>query len=184
MTQRDGSQDADGGRRYRIQEALPVHLPRLPAIEDEAAGLFSPADLPPDGGDPGTSPESFARAQAEGRLWVALAPDGAPVGFALLGLVDGLGHLAEMDVHPDHGRRGLGARLMTAAVDWARARGLAALVLTTFEHVPWNAPFYARLGFRALAPGETGPELAAILRREGERGLRRRLAMRLELTPG
>ena len=181
MSARGGSGGAAKDRRYRVEPARPEHVPALPAVEEAAATLFSPQDLPPEADDPGVSPESFARAQAEGRLWVALAPDGAPVGFALVQLVDGAAHLEEMDVHPDHGRRGLGSRLAAAAVAWARAQSLPALTLTTFAHVPWNAPFYARLGFRELAPGETGPGLAAILRRERERGLRHRLAMRLAL---
>jgi hypothetical protein len=36
-----------------------------------------------------------------------------------------------------------------AAAD-AAAKGLRALTLTTFAEVPWNAPYYARCGFRVL----------------------------------
>jgi hypothetical protein len=33
---------------------------------------------------------------------------------------------------------------------WAQRHGLAALTLTTFTDVPWNMPYYERLGFRHL----------------------------------
>ena len=60
-----------------------------------------------------------------------------------------------------------------------------ALTLTTFEHVPWNAPYYARLGFRILDDAEVTPGLRAIRQREAEIGLDRwpRVCMRRDL-PG
>jgi hypothetical protein len=38
-----------------------------------------------------------------------------------------------------------------------------ALLLTTYEHLPWNAPFYERHGFHRLREEELGPELSAAL---------------------
>jgi hypothetical protein len=35
--------------------------------------------------------------------------------------------------------------------------------------VPWNAPYYARLGFEVVEPGAYGPELAALVREEAAR---------------
>jgi GNAT superfamily N-acetyltransferase len=104
-----------------------------------------------------------------------------PVGFALVQLVDGNAHLTEMDVHPLHGRKGLGSLLLARVVDWARSQRFRAVTLTTFSHVPWNAPFYQRAGFRVLAPAEVGPKLAEILAEEASRGLRQRVAMSLDL---
>ena len=117
---------------------------------------------------------------------MALAPDGEPVGFALVELLDDAAHLEEIDVHPDHGRRGLGAALVDAVCGWARDAGLPAVTLTTFRDVPWNGPFYARLGFREVAAGRMGPELADLVHEEAEQGLspERRIAMRRELHPG
>jgi len=46
--------------------------------------------------------------------------------------------------------------------------GLPALTLTTFAYVPWNAPCYARCGFRVLDDAEITPGLRAI--REQEAG--------------
>jgi GNAT superfamily N-acetyltransferase len=92
-------------------------------------------------------------------------------------------HLEELAVHPAHQRRGLGARLVAAVVGWARARGAAALTLSTFRDVPWNAPFYARIGFRALDPAQLPATLAALVERERAHGLpvEQRVVMRLDL---
>lgn len=58
------------------------------------------------------------------------------------------------------------------------------LTLTTFEHVPWNAPYYARLGFRILDDAEVTPGLRAIRQREAEIGLDRwpRVCMRRDIA--
>ena len=63
------------------------------------------------------------------------------------------------------------------------AAGHAFVTLTTFRDVPWNAPFYARAGFRALANHEIGPGLAEVMRQEAARGLDpvTRVAMRRAL---
>ena len=95
-------------------------------------------------------------------------------------------HIAELSVHASHHRRGLGRRLlryfeeavsgrsveptrissamaaMAATVD---ARGRASsqegqdvmgLSLTTYKHVAFNGPFYARFGFEEVPPNEIG----------------------------
>jgi hypothetical protein len=48
------------------------------------------------------------------------------------------------------------------------------VVLTTFSDVPWNAPYYRRLGFRDLPAEEWGSELAERVEQEDESGLDRR----------
>jgi hypothetical protein len=58
------------------------------------------------------------------------------------------------------------------------------VTLSTFRHVAWNAPFYARLGFRELAEEQLGPGLRRVRADEARRGLdlSRRLVMRLDLA--
>lgn len=50
-------------------------------------------------------------------------------------------------MHPEHGRRGIGGALVGSVCDWARASGIASVTLTTYREIPWNEPFYRRLGF-------------------------------------
>ena len=54
---------------------------------------------------------------------------------------------------------------------WAAAEGLAALTLSTFRSVPWNAPYYARLGFVELPVGELTAGLRGVLAAETAFGL-------------
>ena len=49
---------------------------------------------------------------------------------------------------------------------WARERGFASITLTTFRHLAWNAPFYARNGFVCLGDEELTPGLRQRLRTE------------------
>src|SRR5206468_615606 len=79
----------------------------------------------------------------EGRAWVATDDDGeAPVGYLLLDIVDGNGHIEQVSVDPSHARRGVGRSLIERAAEWAAEEGFAALTLTAFSEVPWNAPYY------------------------------------------
>jgi len=104
-------------------------------------------------------------------LWVALAGK-TPVGFALVQmLADDLPHLEELDVDPSHGRRGVGTALVRAVCKWAAGSGYTMLTLSTFRAVPWNFPFYARLGFEEIPRETLRSELLAVVSEEADRGL-------------
>lgn len=92
--------------------------------------------------------------------------DGLSVGFALCGRVDAHAHLFEMDVVPEHGRRGIGAALLEAVWQEASRQGHPSMTLATLRDVPWNAPFYARHGFVEFPESSWGPQLHEIMRRE------------------
>jgi len=154
----------------RVALAEPEDVAALPAIELTAATLLQ-GHAPRAVLEEATDVGELRAAQAAGRLWVARA-DEVPVGFAYaVLLVDGSAHLDEVDVHPAHGRRGLGAALVRAACAWSAGAGHPRLTLTTFRDVPWNMPFYARLGFREIPPARLTPALAAIVADETARGL-------------
>ena len=113
-----------------------------------------------------TSEQDLREAQAQKRLWVALAGD-SPVGFAHVELREPrAAHLEELDVHPDHGRRGLGRRLVAAVCEWASNAGIGAVTLTTFRDVPWNMPFYSTLGFEEVPSRELSAELVSVVQDE------------------
>lgn len=168
---------------YDIRLARPEDIAALPGIELAAARLLPPEDLPEALRDSATDPEEFDQARAANRLWVAVDAAGAPVGFAHVVAMENHLHLEELDVHPDHGRRGLGARLVRSVLAAAREAGYPAVTLTTFGHVAWNAPFYERMGFRRLEPGELSEGLRAELDWETASGLdpAKRVAMRCEV---
>ncbi|SED95142.1 Acetyltransferase (GNAT) domain-containing protein [Streptomyces sp. 2224.1] len=93
---------------------------------------------------------------------------GQPLGFLLWEPVDGCTHIEQVSVHPQHAHRRIGRALIDRA---ERAGGPAPLTLTTFAEVPWNAPYYARLGFRTLTATELTPGLRAIRAHEAALGL-------------
>ncbi|MBN1813926.1 MAG: GNAT family N-acetyltransferase [Anaerolineae bacterium] len=167
---------------YKIRPANPQDIPSLPEIERAAGELFASCDLVQDLHH--TVPiGELERAQKAGRLWVATGPEEQPVGFALVTVVDGLAHLDELDVHPEHGRRGLGAALVETVCEWATSSEFKAITLSTFRDVPWNAPFYTRLGFHILTEDELTEGLLRLREAEVEWGLpiSERVVMRREL---
>lgn len=145
--------------------------------------MFAGLDLVQDSEDHTVPIEELARAQKAGHLWVATGRHGQPVGFALIAVVDGLAHIEELDVHPDHGRRGLGTALVERVCEWAKSEGFAAITLSTFRDVPWNAPFYTRLGFRIVTEDELTEGLLQLREAEADQGLpiSKRVVMRREL---
>ena len=155
---------------YAIAFARRRDLPQLASIELGAARLLTghaPAPVLAEV----TSLEELETARRQQLLWVALADD-APVGFAHVKLLEARSaHLDELDVHPDHGRRGVGRQLVMTVCDWAAAKGYATVTLSTFRDPPWNMPFYARLGFDVIAPDDLSPALIAVVADEQSRGL-------------
>jgi GNAT superfamily N-acetyltransferase len=148
--------------RHEVRDAGDADLVQLPDVEAAADELFVPlgiTDLPV----PATAAE-------RARSWRVLVV-GEPVqGFAVLELLDGAVHLEQLSVHPAHSRRGIGGALLAASVEAAREHGVDRITLLTYADVPWNAPFYARHGWREVEPTSA---LAALRRREGELGLDR-----------
>jgi hypothetical protein len=72
--------------------------------------------------------------------------------------------------------------LVGSVCDWSRSHGFDAVTLTTFRDVPWNGPFYEKLGFRPLTDLSRG--LAAVRQHEraiGDDDFGPRIAMRMDL---
>jgi GNAT superfamily N-acetyltransferase len=155
---------------YYIRAATTADLPVLPAIERSATTRFAPHEVSPTP-PPLTPPEDLRAGCEAGRLWVAIEQGVGPVGFALAAVVGANAHLDELDVHPDHGRRGIGTALVATFLHWARAQSFPAATLTTLRDIPWNSPWYERIGFRILEPDQLTPELRHLLASEIARGL-------------
>jgi GNAT superfamily N-acetyltransferase len=166
--------------KYSIDLAAEHHVHAIPAIEQAAAAMFSEIDLPPEIRFLVTDQETLVAAQREQRLWAALDEQRILVGFALARILGKFVHLEEMDVHPAHGRQGIGSRLLSAVTNWAEYRGFPGVTLITFRHLPWNAPFYERNGFVLLNAEDCGGELRELIREEGEAGIepRNRVVMK------
>ena len=151
-------------------------LPRLEIIERETAPMFPPSALPPELAQP--LPEAvLAAGIAASLLWVAQSASAGVVGFVVCERLASCLHIAEMDVRPSFSRKGIGTGLLLQACASAKDFGLLFVTLTTFSHLPWNAPFYAKHGFAEVQSLEQFPHLEAALRHERNRGLENRIAM-------
>jgi len=153
-----------------VRKALAEDLPCIPQIEKEAAALFSAygyeaavlADL--------TTLNELQNALEKGLLWVA-EDQSHVVGFAfaetiLSGLI-----LSEVDVLPSSGRKGIGKALVENVMDHAQLYGCKCLFLTTYKNIPWNMPFYKKLGFKVLPENEYPADINMIVNREHNYGL-------------
>lgn len=169
---------------FRIRPSRPADAVSLPALERSAGELFrtipvlaSIADA-----DDHSAETHLVRIRA-GTSWVAVDQADVAIGFLMASVAGRDLHVEELAVRLDRQRAGCGRALLSEAIAWARARGLQAVTLTTFCEVPWNAPYYLRMGFRLLSGDAVGGRLADVLRQEAERGLpmELRCAMRLDL---
>lgn len=159
---------------YEVRYGTNVNLDALQSIERAAAVLF-PHDRLPDPDDV-MPKEELQRAMRQGLLLVGYFGDWV-VGFAVAKVEHDHLYLAEMSVHPEHARRGVGTRMVKLMIEEAKRRRLKGVALTTFEDLPWNAPFYSKLGFRVLADWEMTPALRDVLAKERLLGFTNRVAM-------
>ncbi|WP_298569466.1 GNAT family N-acetyltransferase [Streptomyces luteogriseus] len=167
----------------RIRLATRAELPALQDIERAAGAPFRGLGMPEIADDEPPALDVLERYRRAGRCWVAVDESDLPAAYLLAEPVDGALHIEQVSVHPRAARRGVGRALLAHAADHAREEGLTALTLTTFTDVPWNAPYYARLGFRPLPEADLTPGLREIRGAEAAHGLNRwpRVCMRAPL---
>ncbi len=167
---------------HNIRPAEPSDLPHFAAIEQAAGALFSEAGLPEIAAHEPTDIEFIQAAARTGAVFVA-TDDDTPVGFILSAPLDRAMHIYELSVHPAHGRKRLGRRLVESVCGWSNDKGYPAVTLSTFRDLPWNAPFYASCGFRELERREWTPALLLAHYHESDMGLllERRCFMRKDL---
>jgi GNAT superfamily N-acetyltransferase len=164
----------DAGSALSIRDARSDEFASLRGIEFEADRLFETVGIGPFVND--DAEDHFSQAA------LVLVAGEPPVGFVCVEVVDGVPHIWQLAVHPDHGRQGLGRALVNAVCRWARRQQFDAITLTTYRDVPWNGPFYESLGFVAM--DTLTPELTRIRAHEravGDDDFGTRLAMRLPL---
>ncbi|WP_246018986.1 GNAT family N-acetyltransferase [Arthrobacter crusticola] len=157
----------------RIRSAAPAELQALREIERAAGEQFRALGMAEIAEDEPLSVDELAEFQAEGRAWAAVDADGSPVGYLLVKRVGADAHVEQVSVHPSRARRGIGRRLLETAADWGRGQGLVNLTLTTFDEVPWNAPYYRRLDFHDVPDDALEPGLFQIVADEAAAGLAR-----------
>ncbi|WP_030209545.1 GNAT family N-acetyltransferase [Streptomyces sp. NRRL S-87] len=166
-----------------IRAARVDELPLLQDIERAAGLCFRDIGMPEVADDEPLPLDELAGYCRAGLAWVVAGAGDVPAAYLIADRVDGNLHVEQVSVHPDSARRGIGRLLLDHAADHAVRTGAPALTLTTFTQVPWNAPYYARCGFRLVDDSSLTPGLREIREREAAHGLDRwpRACMRREL---
>jgi len=170
---------------YRIRPARAAEAEAIREIERAAGQAFASVGYPDVARHEPTPAAALRDAVTDGALFVAVTPDDdRPVGFVICTEIDGNLYVQELAVHPAHAGHRLAVPLLNAAEALARKLGLPALSLTTFRTVPWNAPYYERLGFHELSDNQIGPSLRFVIARQKAAGLdvANRVAMRRYLA--
>jgi predicted N-acetyltransferase YhbS len=156
---------------YRIRSARIEELPLLSQIEQSAARLFLDTPYAFLVNNEPLSLDFVQQQFRAGRVWVAVDCHEIVVGYAIAREVDNTLYLQQIDVEPEHGRRGIGSALVKTVCDWATQQGYAIVSLSTFRDLPWNAPFYSKLGFHPVDEAELTTGFHQIRCKEFEAGL-------------
>lgn len=169
---------------FRIRKTVTADIASLQAIECSADSAFETIPALAWVASDGVQPEDLHRRLCEqGYSAVVVNNDDIPVGFINGEYTVDVLHILGVAVMRDCQGMGLGKMLMAEAIHHAREKQLAGLTLTTFRNVPWNQPFYGRLGFQVISDAEMPERLARLLDEEAAHGFARdsRCAMRLAL---
>lgn len=170
-------------RSVRLRPATEGDISLLIAIETDAGELFRTVGLDAIADEEPDDPDTLRAHVHDGTAWVAES-GGEVVGYAIASIVGGHAHLDQVSVIRAAQGSGIGRALIEQVERWGRDQGLGAVSLTTFTDVPWNGPYYARLGYEEVPTGEITSGLAAIRASEKANGLDLlpRIAMHKALT--
>ena len=105
------------------------------------------SDLPP-------VSDGCAEDIADNQVWVAVQGDEVVAGLVLIA-GDGFMKLANLAVHPDHGGKGLGRRLIELSEREAKRRGFGEMRLNTHVDMPGNVRLYQHLGWTEVSRSDT-----------------------------
>ncbi|MFN8016180.1 MAG: GNAT family N-acetyltransferase [Acidimicrobiia bacterium] len=152
-----------------IRLAEESDLAELSEIEKQADKIFVEHGIDI-GNDETQSIDTLNDALRNKRLWVAEDGDEL-VGFSLVILINENAHLEQVSVLPRMQKQGIGAKLVKATIDWAQQNNYERITLSTFNDVPWNQNFYAKLGFRDIPSNELDKTLKDLRSTEARLGL-------------
>lgn len=137
----------------RIRLASADDVPKVAPLEKAAAELFRSIGMDAVADDPPIAESILLQAVEETRLWVAVEY-GVLKAYLLGDFLPNSLHIDQVTVHPDAAHRGLGALMIESVSADPRSKARGLLTLTSFADVPWNGPYYERIGFLNIAESE------------------------------
>ena len=161
-----------------------AELEHLRQIEVLAGAVFAEYGMAAIADDEPPSIEVLTSYCTDNRLWVAIDEQDHPVGYIMVDALDQSAHIEQVSVHPDHAGKRIGNTLIDQVFQWAVKEGFGIVTLTTFLEIPWNAPYYQRLGFEIIPEPDWSPDLIRIRAEENTHGLDRwpRVCMRKRVS--
>lgn len=168
-------------REFIIRRPRTSDIPLLAEVERSAAQLFRSTDLESLADGATLDPYILITLANAGYLWVATDRYDHPIGFLGGNYLNGNFHIIELSVAKSYQGRGIGSALMSTMVQQVRLEGYRSITLTTFKDLPWNAPWYAKMGFVEVKAQEMGREFEKLVESEAQHGLdpKRRCVMRM-----
>ncbi|SMG57691.1 GNAT family N-acetyltransferase [Paraburkholderia susongensis] len=171
-------------RAVTFRFAAPRDAQAIREIEFEAGQRFASVGMAGIADAPPMALEIVNRKIAAREIIVAIDAQASCAGFVMFEPQPARIYVQELDVFTSHAGRRIGAALIEQVAQIARSRQLTQLVLSTYRDVPWNAPYYRRLGFHDIETAEL--DAALIARRDAHiaRGLdeSKRVFMRRDLV--
>lgn len=159
------------GPAFTIRKPRSSDIPDLAYVERSAAEIFRTVKLDFLVDNPTADPYSLVAMANANHLWIAADKFDQPIGFAAGEYLDGNFHLVEISVAINFQGMGVGRALMEQLVEQIRREGYKAMTLTTYRDLPWNAPWYSRMGFFEVNAQEMGKTFEDILEIEAKHGL-------------
>lgn len=125
-----------------VRRAAEPDIPALYVVAHEAYLHY----VPRIGRMPAPMTADYSAAVRSGQAWVAVA-GGQVAGLLVLIVHQDYLHIENIAVLPSAQQRGIGARLLAAAEDQARAHGLGEIRLYTNEGMSENLAYYPKRGY-------------------------------------
>lgn len=150
-----------------IRLAASADITFLCALEHDAGQRFRDVGMDDTAG---ITPAMFEERMATDNSDVFVAEaSGELAGLIIVEQVANVGFIEEVSVAQKFAGRRIGATLIKRAEIWTQECGGKEIYLTTFVHVPWNAPYYERLGYQVTKLGRAPLEIAKKLKSELQR---------------
>jgi GNAT superfamily N-acetyltransferase len=141
---------------YHLRDGRPDEIDAIREIERLAAARFIDIGMAWITEDEPTDAATLSERIADGRL-IVIDHGGLAVAAVIFSPVDGAAYIEQIDVLPAHAGHRLAARLIDDVAIRSAALGLPRLTLSTFRDVPWNGPYYRRLGLSDMTEADLGP---------------------------
>ena len=135
---------------FTIRKLPEDSAPKLQQIELNAGRRFADIGMPKVAYAPPTDIRILQDAARLGYLWGAFLSDEL-TGFILCDHIDDHFLIRQLSVLPGHAGLRIGSHLIEKARQKAKRIGCGRLILSTFRQVPWNAPYYEKLGFEIVS---------------------------------